>query len=358
MRMSRTVASTRQPVRASTNARPDRALLFLARLASEFTSVQPLTRLVERVMLALHEEAGLHSCSLALLDEQHPDSLTIQGASGLRAHARGQVVPRQKGLYGAVMTSRMPLLVSDLWTDPRVHRREPKIRSGIYAPLIVDGRAVGVLSAHGAEPRAFRESDLSLLTIVARYLTGAIEVVRLHMALKDSAARDPLTGLANRRSFLDRLATEIARGQRRSEVLSVAVIDLDGFGIFNDVHGHTAGDALLVRVAQTLTEQIRRSDLIARLGSDEFGLVLPDTRQPQASKLLVRLQKLGIPIPRVGQTSAPLSFAFGVAVWPKDAQTPEALLREAEARARTMKHRPERRSPARGRAREVAHSGR
>ena len=356
--MSRSVTSTRQPVRANTHARPDRALLFLARLASEFTSVQPLPRLVERVMLALHEEAGLHSCSLALLDEHHPDSLTIQGASGLRAQARGQSVPRQRGLYGAVVTSRMPLLVSDLWADPRVHRREPKIRSGIYAPLIVDGRAVGVLSAHSAEPRTFAESDLSLLTIVARYLTGAIEVVRLHAALKDSAAKDALTGLANRRSFLDRLAAEVARGQRRGETLSVVVLDLDGFGIINDVHGHAAGDALLVRVAQTLTEQIRRSDLIARLGSDEFGLVLPDTKQAQALKLLSRLQKAAIPVPRAGQPSTPLSFSFGIAVWPKDAQTPESLLRDAEVRVRAMRRRPDRGSPQRGKTREVAHSGR
>ena len=357
MPMSRTVVASRQPKHATSHARPDRALLFLARLASEFTSVQSLPRLVERVMLALHEEAGLHSCSLALLDDRHPDTLAIHGASGLRASTRGRTVPRQKGLYGAVMSSRLPLLVSDHWKDPRAHQRERKIRSGIYAPLIVDGRSVGVLSAHSAEPRAFGESDLSLLTIVARYLTGAVEVVRLHAALKDSAAKDALTGLANRRYFLDRLTAEVARGQRRNEAIGVVVLDLNAFGIINDVHGHAAGDALLVRVAQTLIEQIRRSDLIARLGSDEFGLVLPDTKHPQALKVVSRLQKTVIPVPGEG-THAPLSFSFGIAVWPKDAQTPESLLREAEARARTMKHRPDRRSPARGKAREMAHTGR
>lgn len=356
--MTRTVVSAHQPVRTNTHARPDRALLFLARLATEFTSVQPLPQLVERVMLALHEEAGLHSCCLALLDEQHPDMLTVRGASGLRANARGQVVPRQKGLYGAVMTSRMPLLVSDLWADARTHRRESKTRSAIYAPLIVDGRAVGVLSAHSAEPRAFGEADLSLLTIVARYMTGAIEVVRLHAALQDVAAKDALTGLANRRSFLDRLAAEIARGRRRSETLSILVLDVNGFGAINDVHGHAAGDALLVRVAQALTGQIRRSDLIARLGSDEFGLVLPDTRHPQALKVVSRLQKTVLPSPRDGQISTPLSVSCGIAVWPKDAQTPESLLREAEARRRATKHRPDRRAPARGKARELAHAGR
>ena len=222
----------------------------------------------------------------------------------------------------------------------------------------MDGRAVGVLSAHSAEPRAFGESDLSLLTVVARYVTGAIEVVRLHAALQDVAAKDALTGLANRRCFLDRLAGEVARGRRRSETLTVVVLDMNGFGVINDVNGHAAGDALLVRVAQALTGQIRRSDLIARLGSDEFGLVLPDTRHPQALKVVCRLQKTVVPVPREGQTSTRLSCSFGIAVWPKDAQTPESLLREAEARLHAMKHRPDRRSPARGKAREMAHAGR
>jgi len=323
----------------------DRALLFLSRLASEFTTVHPLPDLVDRVMLALHEETGFDSCALALLDERRPDVLNIRGASGLRSHSRGMTVPRDKGLHGVVMASRMPLLIHDMWADPRVQRRDGKIRSGIYAPLIVHDRAVGVLSAHRAEQRAFTESDLSLLTVVARYLTGAIEVARLHAHLHDLAATDALTRLANRRSFLDRLGSEIARGRRRGHTLTVVVLDLDGFGIINDVHGHTTGDALLIHVAQTLTRSVRASDLAARLGSDEFGLLLPETNGSHAMKLVSRLKTLAISIPRQRQASPRVSLSYGIATWSKDGHTPESLLREAESKLHAMKHRPTRKTP-------------
>jgi diguanylate cyclase (GGDEF)-like protein len=339
---------------APAHTKPDRALLFLSRLASEFTAVHPLPDLIDRVMLALHEETGFDSCALALLDERHPDTLRIQGASGLRARSRGVTLPREKGLHGVVMASRMPLLIHDMWEDPRVQRREGTIRSGIYAPLLVHDRAVGVLSAHRAEQRAFTEADLSLLTIVARYLTGAIEIARLHASLYDLAATDALTRLANRRNFLSHLASEIARSRRGGHALSIVVLDLDGFGIINDVHGHGTGDALLIHVAQTLTRSLRASDLAARLGSDEFGLLLPETNGSEAAKLISRLRTLVISIPRQRQASSRVSLSYGIATWSKDTHTPESLLQHAESQLHAMKHRPTRKAPKRGRGREVA----
>jgi diguanylate cyclase (GGDEF)-like protein len=240
-----------------------------------------------------------------------------------------------------------------MWEDPRVQRREGKIRSGIYAPLLVHDRTVGVLSAHRAEQRAFTESDLSLLTIVARYLTGAIEIARLHANLYDLAATDALTRLGNRRNFLSRLASEIARSRRGGYTLSIVVLDLDGFGIINDVHGHATGDALLIHVAQTLTRSLRASDLAARLGSDEFGLLLPETNGSEAAKLIARLKTLVISIPRQRQASSRVSLSYGIATWSKDGQTPDSLLQEAESQLQAMKHRLPKKAAKKARGREV-----
>ena len=337
--------------------RPDRPLLFLARLASEFTAVHRLPDLLERVMLALNEETGFDSCSLALLDERNPDLLLIQAASGLRANSRGRALPRAKGLHSIVMASRMPLLIPDMWADPRIRRREARVRSGIYAPLVVNDRAIGVLSAFKPEPRAFTESDLSLLTIVARYLTGAVQVARLHAYVKDLAVTDALTGLANRRCFVDRLASEIARSQRTGSTPTVAVLDLDGFGIINDVHGHATGDALLIRTAQTLMRSLRASDLAARLGSDEFGLLLPDTSAAQAMKLISRLRTVVISIPGQRKANSRVSLSYGIATWPKDAQTVDLVLQLAESRLHAMKNLPLRKGSRRAvKGREAAYS--
>jgi diguanylate cyclase (GGDEF)-like protein len=328
---------SRRAARRTPRTEPNKALAFLARLATEFTVVLNLPDLLEHVMQVLHEETGLESCSVALMDERIPDALIIRAASGLRASSRGLLVPRGKGLYGAVMATGTPLLILDMMTDPRVHRHETNVRSGIYAPLTVHGRAIGVLSAHRSEPDAFTESDLNLLTIVARYLAGAVEVARLHEQLKELAATDALTGLANRRSFLDRLTVEMARLRRTGGYLSIAILDLNGLKAINDTHGHAVGDGALVQVAQMLTRSIRVSDLASRFGGDEFTLLLPDTTYAQAAEILDRIgiTEVSVPNGRGGELS--LTFSWGLATWPDDGPDAESLLQVADSRLYTMK---------------------
>ncbi len=157
-----------------------KALGFLAHLVGDFTAVLSLPDLVKRVMDSLRDEFGFDSCTVALLDEHNPDVLTLVGGTGIRTGFLGLVIPRGQGLHWAVMEASAPLYVPDMHADPRVFRREERIRSGIYAPLVVQGRPIGVLSAHRSRVDAFPLSDQNLLTIVAGYLAGAFEVARLY----------------------------------------------------------------------------------------------------------------------------------------------------------------------------------
>ena len=316
---------------------PDKSLAFLSRLATEFTAVLSLGDLLEHVMRVLHEETGFDSCSLALVDDRNPGALTIKAASGLREGFRGLEVPQHRGLHGVVMQTAEPLFVSDMQADPRVFRREERIRSGIYAPLIVRRRTIGVLSAHREQVGAFSEADLNLLTVVARYLTGAIEVARLHEQLKELAATDALTGLANRRCFFDRFASEIARSRRAQRSLTVVLLDVNAFKTVNDAHGHAKGDETLIRVGESLTKVVRASDLAARFGGDEFILMLPETTGAQAEEVLGRLRTLRIHMVDHAGRGMPLSFCWGTAVFPDDGQDPERLLHVADRRLYAMK---------------------
>lgn len=315
------------------------ALAFLARLASEFTTVLSLPDLLEHILRACREATGFDSCGVALVDDRDPDVLVIRAASGLRASYLGLTIPAGKGLHGVVMVTGRPLLIPDMAADPRVYRREPNIRSGIYAPLTVHGRVIGVLSAHRSVPNAFTKADLDLLTVVARYIGGAVEVARLHEELKALAATDPLTGLANRRVFLDRLASELARVRRKGGVLSVALLDLNAFKTINDTYGHSVGDEALRAVAQTLVRRVRASDLASRFGGDEFTLLLPDTTVAQASEILDRsgLADVSWDDGRGGRVS--LHFSWGIACWPADGQDANALLQVADGRLYGMKQR-------------------
>jgi diguanylate cyclase (GGDEF)-like protein len=319
-------------------AESHKALGFLARLASEFTAVLSLPDLLGHVMRVLREETGFDSCSLALQDVHDPNALVILAASGLRKSFRGLRLPVGQGLHGAVMETGRPLLVPDMDADPRVFRREPRIKSGIYAPLMVRDRRIGILSAHQDRVGAFAEADLDLLTVVARYLSGAIEVARLHEQLKELAATDSLTGLANRRTFLDRLESEIARSRRAKYPLSVVLVDLDRFKSVNDVYGHARGDEVLIGVGENVARVIRDADLAARFGGDEFILMLPETTRTEAKAIIGRLRAMKIPIQgREGSATCLITVSWGAAAFPEDGQSLAQLLQKADSRLYEMK---------------------
>ncbi|MBZ0113901.1 MAG: GGDEF domain-containing protein [Thermoanaerobaculia bacterium] len=125
------------------------------------------------------------------------------------------------------------------------------------------------------------------------FLIFAYLLAALHreLTLQQQLARtDPLTGLANRRHFLEVTASEIARSGRYGHTLSLAYLDLDGFKQINDQFGHPEGDAVLMAMAGVLQSTLRRPDVAARLGGDEFGILLPETGELQLDELLQRLQ--------------------------------------------------------------------
>ncbi len=316
----------------------DKALAFLARLAAEFTAVLSLTDLLDHVMRVLREETGFDSCSVALLAKQNTeDVLMVRATSGVRESARGAIVPRGRGIAWTVIESGAPLLVPDMQAEPRWLLKDPLTRSSIWAPMVVQRRPIGVLSAYRVTVNGFTEADLNLLTVVARYLAGAIEVARLHGELKELAATDSLTGLANRRAFLDRLQPEIARSRRSGSEFSIVLLDLNKFKTVNDVYGHAAGDQVLMRVGETLSQIVRQSDMAARFGGDEFILLFPESNRAEAAEVLDRLRSVSIFVPDRAGSRARISFAWGLAAWPHDGEDIEQLLQVADRRLYVMK---------------------
>ncbi|NTU71851.1 MAG: EAL domain-containing protein [Coriobacteriia bacterium] len=156
------------------------------------------------------------------------------------------------------------------------------------------------------------------------------ERYRAEQAMQQLAYFDPLTGVANRRLLDDRLLTAMARVRRSGGCLGVVFLDLDRLKPVNDSLGHSGGDVVLSAVAQCLLSVVRETDTVARVGGDEFVLLLCDT-DPEAVALVVprTLTMLERPV-LVGHTSVRVTASAGVALYRGEDETPESLLRQAD----------------------------
>lgn len=148
---------------------------------------------------------------------------------------------------------------------------------------------------------------------------------------RHNANHDPLTGLPNRRLFLDRLDQAAKHAKRRNLPVALLYIDLDGFKDVNDALGHEAGDRLLAEVADRLADCLRENDSVARLGGDEFTVILSGATQHAEVELVARsiIEKLAAPFQMDGQ-SVQISASVGAALLPEHATSPDGLLRAAD----------------------------
>lgn len=148
--------------------------------------------------------------------------------------------------------------------------------------------------------------------------------------LRQLATTDELTGLFNRRFFLSRWNLEFQRARRYQRPLACLMIDVNGFKEVNDKLGHPAGDQVLKTVAETLKNQIRNSDLLARFGGDEFIIALPETAPDQAATVADKLRK--IRIPAQDDTSVSVTLSVGIGTLQGTENSPAEVLKAADGR--------------------------
>jgi diguanylate cyclase (GGDEF)-like protein/PAS domain S-box-containing protein len=153
------------------------------------------------------------------------------------------------------------------------------------------------------------------------------------------AMHDPLTGLANRALFGERLSQARLNARREGKLVCLAMLDLDSFKAINDAYGHWAGDEVLVQVAGRISEGLRATDTAARLGGDEFAWVLPGVASRHAAELLVHKRMKGLKAKfLVGGREMEVLCSVGLALYPEDGEKEEELMRAADAAMYESKH--------------------
>lgn len=187
--------------------------------------------------------------------------------------------------------------------------------------------------AHPAIPYWNVFTRLLFLLIIANIL-ASLKKVLAHE--QERARTDYLTGVANRRYFYEAANMEIKRARRTERPFSVAYMDIDDFKEVNDRSGHSAGDALLRTITETIKSDVRGIDTIARLGGDEFAILMPET-DSQASLLAVeRIQKSLLSVVR--RNNWPVTFSIGVATWDIPPDTVDEIVKRADSLMYSVKN--------------------
>jgi diguanylate cyclase (GGDEF)-like protein len=216
------------------------------------------------------------------------------GAAGVATSHLGLRMKASESLAGECFRTRRTLICGDSETDTRVHRTACRLvgaRSMISVPILYAGDVKGVLLVYSASAHDFRGNEASLLSLLANMVGAALVRAELIARLTDQAVTDELTALPNRRAWYQHLNLALARARRNGEPVSVLLLDLDGFKNVNDRQGHAAGDRLLKTVTSCWTRATRTTDLLGRIGGDEFGVVLEMTDESDANEVIARFDR-------------------------------------------------------------------
>lgn len=311
------------------------ALLSVARVNNSEFDIDPL---LQHVIESAAANIGAESGFVGLLDE---GALTLRwywrstGASWVDLDSPHV----ERGITQIVMETRRPYICADAEADPNTDKEFTKrfaVQSMLVLPIFSQNtELLGAMALHnfpleegvGAEP-AIQDTDLRFLEGLADLASAAIQHANLLERVQQQAETDPLTGLFNRRAFNTRFDEEIERAKRFDRPFALVLVDIDFLKRINDTFGHPIGDAAICTVADVLTSRIRRHDFAARIGGEEFAVLVvegrADTAGAVARSLLEALRKRDVP--RVGHITA----SFGVALFPEDADTRDELFRMAD----------------------------
>jgi diguanylate cyclase (GGDEF)-like protein len=230
-----------------------------------------------------------------------------------------------------------------LWQDVAMARRdqplfddgEPSWKTGalLAVPLVRDRAVLGALVVESARPGAIREHALRMISLLAELLTPHLESLWNYEDVERRARTDALTGLWNRRHFDGELARWVSYVDRYGGELSVVLADVDHFKRVNDTHGHEAGDRVLQHVATLLRDGARTQDVVARLGGEEFVLLLPNTGAAGAAEVAERLRVTLAERPAAigGGASLGVTASFGVSAYPAPVVQRDRVLAGADA---------------------------
>jgi diguanylate cyclase (GGDEF)-like protein/putative nucleotidyltransferase with HDIG domain len=338
---------------AAPEPEPRQPATFLVSIAAARQEAQALYELAQELGSSLSIDETLSVFAVRLRKTVPYDSIAIfvRRENSLRPeYVSGENVrlfssleiPMGAGISGWVAETGKPILNGDPLMEPGYREdstRSTLLRAQLCIPLEGVSGVIAVLSLYSGEKDAFTKDHLRILQAISSKVALSIENALKYRQAENSASTDYLTGLFNARSLFLHLDSELARCRRLESPLAILVSDLDGFKQVNDRFGHLEGNRLLQQVALRLKESCREYDCVARMGGDEFVLVLPGLTPEAVRNLIPRLRESVRQAGREVLREDLVGFSVGEAYFPGDGADAERLLAEADKRMYSFKAR-------------------
>jgi len=262
----------------------------------------------------------------------------------------------QKQVIGQPLATACPGLGQNQYItiiDQALHAGQSRFCSGLLHKNFVESSANNIAQKQNMQVEPLQSETTAYAIIQIMDITGQYnrvihlknviqgleldyeEIRAAENAVKHQALHDHLTGLPNRALCNDRLKQYLNQAERRTHMLAVMFLDLDGFKYINDTYGHDTGDKILIAIANRLKKCVRKADTLARLGGDEFIIILPQIKTTldiiTVANKIVNDFMSPFKVMTTGHPQIMLTASIGVSVFPKDGATANQLIKQADA---------------------------
>jgi diguanylate cyclase (GGDEF)-like protein len=325
--------------------RINRTLRMLSAINSTIVRLHDRTELFKETCRIAADEGQFPVCWIGLLDH---DTMRVRpvawrGVDQAYVDSLSDAAMGSESVVGQALRRREAIVVNDIADDsgPLVAKSEkaPGSRSLAVFPLLVSGEPAAVLVLHAPDAGFFDVPEMELLNELAGDVSFALEYIAKSEKLDYLAYYDPLTGLANRALFLDRLGQFLSMAGHDVRRLALIVLDVEGFRTINSSLGRASGDGLLKQIAARAVAQIGDARWMARIGADHFAWMIPDdTELDDVARRVERLNREVFAQSFVlNGTELHVSARFGIALFPENGAEADELFAHAEAALKKSK---------------------
>ena len=256
-------------------------LTVLNTISNIINSTLELDEILTSMIIFMKQTLEAKECSIIILENNKRFSDTEENK---------ELIEIEEKIKNQILTTKNQEII-EFKKHQQYSEHEMPYNSLISLPMTLKDSIIGIINLYFDSTKELNQDNISFMNIVASQAAMAIINAKQYEQIRQMAITDKLTGLYNRRHFMQILEKEIERAKRTEKSFSVVLIDIDDFSHYNNTNGHVAGDKILERIAQIFKSNVRSMDTVGRYGGEEFIIILPDAEFQPSAEICERIRK-------------------------------------------------------------------